>query len=82
MAGSFRDGTCTVDMLPSVLGMLVDVATRLHIAPSELNTPIPKNGSNILPIAVPRINPADYLPVRSGDCSANLSHSSQNRWRG
>jgi hypothetical protein len=60
----------------------MDMGTRLHIAPSELNTPTPKNGSNILPIAAPRIDQADYLLVRSGDGGTNLSHSDQSPWKG
>lgn len=52
-AGSFRGGTCTVDVLPSATGMQMKMGTHLHIAPSELNTPTPNNGSNTFLITAP-----------------------------
>ena len=63
MGGSFHGGTCKVDSLSSALEALNGTGARLHIAPSELNTPTPNSGSIIPLIAAPRNDLLEYLPV-------------------
>jgi len=63
MAGSFHGGTCKVDVLPSAPEMSMKIGMHLHIAPSELNTPTPNNGSNIFLITAPNDDLPEYLLV-------------------
>jgi len=45
-----------VGMSPSELEVPTDAGARLHIAPSELNTPTPNNGSNSFLVTTPRVD--------------------------
>ena len=45
MAWSFHGGTFIINEPSSLFEILTDTGTHFHIAPSELNTPTPNNGS-------------------------------------
>jgi len=81
MAGSFLGGTCTESVLPRAPEMQMSMGTHFHIAPSELNTPTPNNGSNNFLIPAPNKGLLSTLRCEA-EMMEDLSHSDRSQLQG